>query len=142
MAYAGPGEEISDQLVDRADTAMYQAKRKGGAGHQIIDLREALQADDRNSLERDLRAAFSDGRLDVAYQPIVRSRDGLVTGVEALLRWTHEERGAVPPLVDGRRSPNRPGSSARSAPGCSNAACRDRAPLARGPPAELRSTSR
>ena len=73
MAYAGPGEEISDQLVDKADTAMYQAKRKGGAGHQIIDLREALQADDRNSLERDLRVAFADGRLEVAYQPIVRS---------------------------------------------------------------------
>ncbi len=99
MAYAGPGEEVSDQLVDRADTAMYQAKRKGGAGHQIIDLREALEADDRDSLERDLRVAFSDGRLYVEYQPIVRSRDGLVTGVEALLRWTDEERGAVPPLA-------------------------------------------
>jgi len=99
MAYAGPGEEVSDQLVDKADTAMYQAKRKGGAGHQIIDLREALQADDRTSIERDLRAAFADGRLEVAYQPIVRSTDGLVTGVEALLRWDHEDRGAVSPLL-------------------------------------------
>ena len=109
MAFAGPGEEISDQLVDKADIAMYQAKRKGGAGHQIIDLREALQADDRNSLERDLRAAFADGQLDVAYQPIVRSADGLVTGVEALLRWTHPSAEPVPPLVDGRRSPSRAG---------------------------------
>ncbi len=99
MAYAGPGEEVSDQLIERADTAMYQAKRKGGASHQIIDLREARQTDDRNSLERDLHCAFTDGQLAVAYQPIVRSRDGLITGVEALLRWTHPKHGPVPPGV-------------------------------------------
>ena len=99
MAYAGPGEDISDELVERADTAMYEAKRKGGASHQVIDLREALQATDRNSLERELRDAFLAEQLEVAYQPIVRSHDGLVTGVEALLRWNHPERGAVSPMV-------------------------------------------
>jgi diguanylate cyclase (GGDEF)-like protein len=99
MAFAGPGDEISDQLVEKADTAMYQAKRKGGAGHQIIDLREALQDDDRNHLERDLHTALAGDQLEVAYQPIVRSADGLVTGVEALLRWTHPERGLIPALV-------------------------------------------
>jgi diguanylate cyclase (GGDEF)-like protein len=99
MAYAGPGEDISAELVDQADMAMYQAKRKGGAGHQVIDLREALQTTDRSSLERELRDAYFQGQLDVAYQPIVRSTDGLVTGVEALLRWNHPERGAVSPIV-------------------------------------------
>jgi diguanylate cyclase (GGDEF)-like protein len=98
MAFAGPGEDISDQLVVDADMAMYQAKRKGGAGHQIIDLREALQTTDRNSLENDLREALAQDKLDVAYQPIVRSEDGLLTGVEALLRWTHPDRGPVPAL--------------------------------------------
>ncbi len=97
MAYAGPGDEISDELVDQADTAMYQAKRKGGAGHQIIDLREALHADERNNLERDLHVAFAEEQLTVAYQPIVRSMDGLITGVEALLRWQHPARGDIPP---------------------------------------------
>ncbi len=99
MAFAGPGVEISEQLVDEADVAMYQAKRKGGGRHQIIDIREALQTDDRNSMEHELRLAFAGGELDVAYQPIVRSADGLVTGVESLLRWTHPERGAVSPLA-------------------------------------------
>ena len=98
VAFAGPGEDISNQLVVQADTAMYQAKRKGGAGHQIIDLREAVQTHDRDSLEMDLRAAIARNELDVAYQPIVRSADGRVTGVEALVRWTHPTRGDVPAI--------------------------------------------
>jgi len=98
MAFAGPGEKISEQLVADADLAMYQAKHKGGARHQVIDLRAALQTNQLQSLERDLRAACTQGTLDVAYQPIVRTSDGLMTGVEALLRWTHPERGPVPAL--------------------------------------------
>jgi diguanylate cyclase (GGDEF)-like protein len=102
VAFAGPGEDISNQLVVQADTAMYQAKRKGGAGHQIIDLREAVKTHERDSLEMDLRAAIGMNELDVCYQPIVWSADGRVTGVEALVRWTHPTRGAVPAvsLVD------------------------------------------
>jgi diguanylate cyclase (GGDEF)-like protein len=98
MAFAGPGEDISDQLVVHADIAMYQAKRKGGAGHQVIDLREAMKSNDRHSLETDLRTAFAEGNLDIAYQPVVRSADGSIIGVEALLRWTDPERGSVPAL--------------------------------------------
>jgi diguanylate cyclase (GGDEF)-like protein len=98
MAFAGPGEDISDQLVVHADIAMYQAKRKGGAGHQVIDLREAMKSNDRHSLETDLRTAFAEGNLDIAYQPVVRSADGSIVGVEALLRWTDPERGSVPAL--------------------------------------------
>jgi diguanylate cyclase (GGDEF)-like protein len=98
-AYAGPGQDLSAQLLVDADIAMYQAKRKGGAGHQIFDLREARRATDGHSLGKDLRTAFALGQLDVAYQPLVRSVDGLVTGVEALLRWTHPDRGPVSPLA-------------------------------------------
>jgi diguanylate cyclase (GGDEF)-like protein len=99
MAFAGPGEDISDKLVVQADIAMYQAKRRGGGGHQIIDLREALMSADRDSLEIDLRAAFAEGKLDLAYQPIVRNRDGSITGVEALLRWNDPVRGSVPAMT-------------------------------------------
>ncbi len=99
VAFAGPGVDITNNLVVEADVAMYQAKRKGGAAHQIVDLREALESSDRDSLERDLRSAFAREELEVFYQPIVRSRDGLLTGVEALLRWTHGTRGPVPPLL-------------------------------------------
>ena len=98
MAYANAGEALSDKLIIDADIAMYQAKRAGGAGHQIIDARQARRANNRNSLERDLHSAFSHDELDVAYQPIVRARDGLVIGVEALLRWTHRDQGPVATL--------------------------------------------
>jgi diguanylate cyclase (GGDEF)-like protein len=98
VAFAGPGEEISGQLVVNADMAMYQAKRRGGARHQIINLREAADTYDRNSLDRDLRTAFADDTLDLAYQPIVRIADGVTTGVEALLRWSHPLRGVVAPV--------------------------------------------
>jgi predicted signal transduction protein with EAL and GGDEF domain len=98
MAFAGPGEDISEGLLAKADVAMYEAKRKGGAGHHILDLRVELETTERHSLERDLRSAFDEDRLDIAYQPIVQSADGLVTGVEALLRWTDPERGVVPTM--------------------------------------------
>jgi diguanylate cyclase (GGDEF)-like protein len=97
MAFARRGEETADQLVNDADTAMDQRKRKGGAGHQIIDLREATRAAEWNALECDLRLAVADKQLQLAYQPVVRSSDGLMTGVEALLRWTHPVRGPISP---------------------------------------------
>jgi predicted signal transduction protein with EAL and GGDEF domain len=99
VAFAGPGEEISEQLVAEADMAMYQAKHRGGAGREVIDLRELLRNHDHHTLEEDLRRACDEGSLDVVYQPIVRSCDGALTGVEALLRWTHPERGAIPPMT-------------------------------------------
>ena len=98
IAFAGPGVAISDQLVAHADIAMYQAKRNGGASHQIIDLREASKIVDDNRLEEAFRRAFSHEKLDLAYQPIVRTMDGSMTGVEALLRWTDPQRGPIPTM--------------------------------------------
>jgi diguanylate cyclase (GGDEF)-like protein len=98
MAYAGRGQDITDQLIADADTAMYQAKRRGGAQHQIIDLQLARAATARSSLEAALRSALRANRLELAYQPIVRTRDGLIVGAEALLRWNDPHRGQVPPV--------------------------------------------
>ena len=78
---------------------MYQTKRKGGAGHQIIDLHEAQRSAGTVRLRVDLRSAVADRALDVAYQPIVRLGDGVVAGVEALLRWTHPQRGPIPAIT-------------------------------------------
>ena len=96
IAYCGPGEAVSYQLVINADAAMYEAKRAGGAGHRVVDLQAAQQERDHYHLEQDLRAALTGTGLEVAYQPIVRASDGRVSGVEALLRWTHPITGLVP----------------------------------------------
>ena len=78
---------------------MYQVKRRGGASHQVIDLRLQRLAEHRTSLERALRGALRRQELRTAYQPIVRTSDGLVRGAEALLRWDHPSEGPVLPTT-------------------------------------------
>ena len=99
IAYSGSGESLPDQLLQDADTAMYQAKRKGGARHQVIDLREQHLAAIRVNLLRDLRGATGRGEITAEYQPIVSTDTGRLAGVEALLRWNHPLRGEVSPSV-------------------------------------------
>jgi diguanylate cyclase (GGDEF)-like protein len=99
IAFSGPAEQLSEQLLHNADTAMYQAKRKGGARHEILDLREQQVAAHRATLEHELRGAPARGELRTEYQPIVDTVDGRITGAEALLRWDHPSRGLVMPTV-------------------------------------------
>ena len=99
IAYSGPGNEMSEHLLHDADIAMYQAKRKGGDRHQIVDLREQRVAAQRANLEHDLDGATARGELRTEYQPIVAAGDGHITGVEALVRWAHPSRGLVQPTV-------------------------------------------
>jgi len=96
VAYSRPGETIAADLMDGADTAMYQAKRRGGGTYRFLDPQDAAERTARDDLVVALREAVGRQDLGVAYQPIVRAADGLVVGVEALLRWTHPLRGIIP----------------------------------------------
>ena len=96
VAVAAPGESISDRLLVEADAAMYRAKRRSRMGTHLPDRRDVLDLH-QSDLDRQLRSALANDELEIAYQPLVRSTDGLITGVEALLRWTDATRGAVPP---------------------------------------------
>jgi diguanylate cyclase (GGDEF)-like protein len=94
---AGPGE----RLIAQADSAAQSVKRAGGNGFAFFEAH--MQAGVREQLElaRDLRAALAgeagSGELALHYQPKIASQEGAVTGVEALLRWQHPQRGAVSP---------------------------------------------
>jgi diguanylate cyclase (GGDEF)-like protein len=99
VAYAGPGDRISDAMVAEADRAMYDIKRSG-AGVVVSEGRDGSPSRAKSiALGRDLRVALSRRGLGVAYQPIVRSSDGGIAAVEALLRWTHPDEGPVPALT-------------------------------------------
>jgi diguanylate cyclase (GGDEF)-like protein len=83
-------------LLQRADVAMYEAKRMR-TGHEVY-----LQSRDRHSRERlrlvgELHGALETGQLVLHYQPKADLRTGAVSGVEALVRWQHPERGLLGP---------------------------------------------
>lgn len=97
IAFAGRGQDVPEQVLREADTAMYQAKRKGGAGHGVIDLREDQRSRRRLDLISDLRGASERGELWTEYQPIIWTADGGITGAEALVRWSHPGEGLIRP---------------------------------------------
>ena len=97
IALSGQTLHSPEQLLHAADLAMYQVKRRGGAGHQVIDIRATHGAEADLDLRIALGKAEGRGELRNEYQPIVRAGDKYVEGIEALLRWDHPTRGAVPP---------------------------------------------
>ena len=95
-AWAGAAPQ---ELLRRADLAMYAAKERGKGRHAVYDAElEQHQAADAQ-LGAELRQALDRGEFFLVYQPIVQLPDGRWTGVEALVRWQHPQRGLVPPDV-------------------------------------------
>ncbi|HWZ23671.1 MAG TPA: EAL domain-containing protein [Verrucomicrobiae bacterium] len=88
----------AELLIRNADLAMYQAKEKGRSNYQFFEKGMNVRAVERQSIEGDLRFALERDELVMHYQPKVDLRTGGITGVEALLRWQHPERGLVGPL--------------------------------------------
>ncbi|MDD0815667.1 EAL domain-containing protein [Curvibacter sp. HBC28] len=85
-----------DELLKRADLAMYQAKAHGRNTLRFFDPQMQAAATARSVLEGDLRQGLLRQELLLYYQPVVNDRQR-ITGVEALVRWAHPQRGMVSP---------------------------------------------
>jgi EAL domain-containing protein (putative c-di-GMP-specific phosphodiesterase class I) len=85
-----------EELLKRADLAMYQAKAAGGNTLRFYDPEMQALASSRAQLEADIRKALTRGEFVLYYQPIV-DENRKITGVEALLRWLHPQRGVISP---------------------------------------------
>ena len=97
VASAGSSTTSATDLLRYADTAMHAAKATGRGRVRVFDPALAEDVEQRYALAADLRAALADDALSLHYQPVVRLGSGQVVGMEALARWTHAERGPVPP---------------------------------------------
>ncbi|HEX6346472.1 putative bifunctional diguanylate cyclase/phosphodiesterase [Umezawaea sp.] len=89
---------VAADLLRDADTAMYVAKREGGARHRLFHPEMGEQALARQRDKVDLRAAIDSGQLVLHYQPIVDLASGRVTGAEALVRWQRPGHGLLSPV--------------------------------------------
>ncbi len=87
------------QLLKNADIALYQAKAAGRGTHRFFADEMSIALRERIFLEQELARAVAMKQLHVEYQPLVNLATGQLTGLEALLRWRHPERGLVPPPV-------------------------------------------
>lgn len=94
---ASAGASSAEALIREADAAMYDAKRNKRGPVQFDDALRR-RANERVTLEADLRQGLESGEVRAYFQPIVRL-DGQIIGAEALARWNHPERGLVPPAV-------------------------------------------
>lgn len=90
--------EQPEHLLRSADMAMYRAKMGGRARFEIFDPTMHAAALVRLQLETDLRKAVEREEFELRYQPVVALDSGRITGVEALIRWRHPERGLVTPM--------------------------------------------
>ena len=95
-AYPCDGQD-AESLLNKADAAMYEAKKHGRNNYRSFrpDMQERIQ--ERQSLELSLRYALGRNEFLLHYQPKLNLQTGKITGVEALIRWQHPQRGMIYP---------------------------------------------
>jgi diguanylate cyclase (GGDEF)-like protein/PAS domain S-box-containing protein len=92
----GAGRTAED-LIRKADAAMYQAKRRSGTRFHIFDPAVDQDGSARLRQQQELRRAIDNDELTTLYQPVIDIESGTLWGIEVLARWIHPERGTVGP---------------------------------------------
>ncbi len=88
----------TNELLQKADLALYRAKAKGKNTHHVFTEDLLRDADARLALESELRLAVKESQFELHYQPQIRLLDQKLIGFEALIRWRHPERGLLAPF--------------------------------------------
>ncbi|HEX6784759.1 MAG TPA: EAL domain-containing protein [Sphingomicrobium sp.] len=88
-----------DDLILKADLALYQAKDSGRGVARYFSSELQSEQEDRVRLEGDLRSAVASKQFHLVFQPLINARTQKLVGFEALIRWNHPQRGFVPPSV-------------------------------------------
>jgi diguanylate cyclase (GGDEF)-like protein/PAS domain S-box-containing protein len=96
IAFGDTQHTSPDEIMRDADTAMYHSKARGKARHELFDAAMHKRAQDRLSLENDLRRAVANNDFEVVYQPIVFLATGMCVGFESLVRWTRDGKPVSP----------------------------------------------
>lgn len=97
VAMSSATSENFDEMLQKADTAMYVAKKAGKNGISLWNPSVSRESRTRFELEADLHLALENNELEMYYQPIVSLATGRIAGMEALMRWRHPARGFVSP---------------------------------------------
>jgi diguanylate cyclase (GGDEF)-like protein/PAS domain S-box-containing protein len=92
----GDGDE-SEKLLKNADLALSRAKNDSRGTFSFFEAGMDARAQSRRKIEIDLRGAIENDVLRPYYQPLIDLSSGRITGLEALVRWPHAERGMIPP---------------------------------------------
>jgi diguanylate cyclase (GGDEF)-like protein len=98
IAFGVADYESPDDIMRDADTAMYHAKSRGKARHELFDADMHARARTRLELENDLRRAITANDFEVHYQPIVLLASGMCVGFESLVRWTRNGEAISPAI--------------------------------------------
>lgn len=88
-----------DELFDKCESALYQARKSGPASIQVYTHAMAQEVRMRTQIEQALRKAVAAEEIEVFFQPIVTLETGEVDGFECLARWTDDDLGTVPPSI-------------------------------------------
>lgn len=99
VAVAPLHAEDAEELIVRADLALFKAKGEGGRRYRVFDTGLENQLGATRAFQDELRFAFSERQFELHFQPQVRLDDGILTGAEALLRWNHPVRGLLRPAA-------------------------------------------
>jgi diguanylate cyclase (GGDEF)-like protein/PAS domain S-box-containing protein len=99
IVVTGDPSDDTTELLQRADVALYEAKRVGKGRYTLFTPNMHQQAVNRFTLVQELRQALQAGELSMHYQPIVKLDSNELVGFESLMRWPHATRGWVPPDV-------------------------------------------